>query len=180
MRLETWPLKGAFRISRGSKTETHVVVAEVADGPHTGRGEAVPYPRYDETPARTRAEIEDAREAVEGGHTREGLLDALPAGAARNALDCALWDLEAKQAGRPAWALAGLDRPEPCVTAVTLSLDTPENMGRGRSPARAPPSAQAQGHRRRRPRAHPGSPRQRARCEADRRCERRLVAADAG
>ena len=129
VRLETWPLKGAFRISRGSKTETHVVVAVVADGPHTGRGEAVPYPRYDETPARTRAEIEDAREAVEGGLAREGLLEALPAGAARNALDCALWDLEAKQAGRPAWALAGLDRPEPCVTAVTLSLDTPENMG---------------------------------------------------
>ena len=67
VRLEKWPLKGAFRISRGSKTETHVVVAEVADGPHTGRGEAVPYPRYDETPARTRAEIEDAREAVAGG-----------------------------------------------------------------------------------------------------------------
>ena len=80
VRLEKWPLKGAFRISRGSKTETHVVVAEVADGPHTGRGEAVPYPRYDETPARTRAEIEDARAAVEGGLAREGLLEALPAG----------------------------------------------------------------------------------------------------
>ena len=130
VRLETWPLRSAFRISRGAKTESRVVVAEIAEGPHTGRGEAVPYPRYDETPEGTCAEIEDARAAVESGLAREGLLEALPAGAARNALDCALWDLEAKQAGRPAWALAGLAAPRPCITAVTLSLDTPENMGR--------------------------------------------------
>ena len=129
VRLETWPLASAFRISRGAKTEAHVVVAEVADGACAGRGEAVPYPRYDETPEGTRAEIESVRDAVEGGLGREGLLEALPPGAARNALDCALWDLEAKQAGRPAWALAGLAAPKPCVTAVTLSLDTPENMG---------------------------------------------------
>ena len=130
VRLESWPLKGAFRISRGAKTEAHVVVAEIADGAHTGRGEAVPYPRYDETPEGTRDEIESLRQAVEGGLAREGLQEALPPGAARNALDCALWDLEAKQAVRPAWALAGLDKPEPCITAFTLSLDTPENMGR--------------------------------------------------
>ena len=129
VRLETWPLASAFRISRGAKTEAHVVVAEVADGACAGRGEAVPYPRYDETPEGTRAEIESVRDAVEGGLGREGLLEALAPGAARNALDCALWDLEAKQAGRPAWALAGLAAPKPCVTAVTLSLDTPENMG---------------------------------------------------
>ena len=129
VRLETWPLASAFRISRGAKTEAHVVVAEVADGACAGRGEAVPYPRYDETPEGARAEIESVRDAVEGGLDREGLLEALPPGAARNALDCALWDLEAKQAGRPAWALAGLAAPKPCVTAVTLSLDTPENMG---------------------------------------------------
>ena len=130
VRLETWPLASAFRISRGAKTEAHVVVAEVADDACTGRGEAVPYPRYDETPEGTRAEIESVRDAVEGGLGREGLLEALPPGAARNALDCALWDLEAKQAARPAWALAGLAAPKPCVTAVTLSLDTPENMGK--------------------------------------------------
>ncbi len=130
VRLETWPLASAFRISRGAKTEAHVVVAEVADGACAGRGEAVPYPRYDEAPEGTRAEIESVRDAVEGGLGREGLLEALPPGAARNALDCALWDLEAKQAGRPAWALAGLAAPKPCVTAVTLSLDTPENMGK--------------------------------------------------
>ena len=130
VRLETWPLASAFRISRGAKTEAHVIVAEIADGSHAGRGEAVPYPRYDETPEGTRQEIESVRSPVEGGLTRDGLLEALPPGAARNALDCALWDLEAKQAGQPAWALAGLEAPEPCVTAVTLSLDTPENMGK--------------------------------------------------
>ena len=129
VRLETWPLASAFRISRGAKTEAHVIVAEVVDGPHSGRGEAVPYPRYDETPEGARQEIEGVRGAVEGGLSREDLLEALPPGAARNALDCALWDLEAKQVGRSVWALAGLDEPEPCVTAFTLSLDTPQNMG---------------------------------------------------
>ena len=128
VRLETWPLASAFRISRGAKTEAHVVVAEITDGPHTGRGEAVPYPRYDETPEGTRAEIDGLRGAIEGGLSREALQNVLPPGAARNALDCALWDLEAKQAGKPAWALAGLEAPQPCVTAVTLSLDTPESM----------------------------------------------------
>ena len=130
VRLESWPLRDAFRISRGAKTEAHVVVAEIADGPHMGRGEAVPYPRYDETPEGTREEIGSIRDQVEQGLGREGLLEALPPGAARNALDCALWDLEAKQAGRPVWALAGLEAPKPSITAFTLSLDTPENMGR--------------------------------------------------
>ena len=139
VRLEAWPLEGAFRISRGAKTEARVVVAEIAEGPHVGRGEAVPYPRYDETPEGTRAEIEGVRGAIEGGLGREGLQDALPPGAARNALDCALWDLEAKQAGRPAWALAGLKAPRPCVTAVTLSLNTPERMGRAAAARAAMP-----------------------------------------
>ena len=130
VRLETWPLKHAFRISRGAKTEALTVTAEIADGPHSGRGEAVPYPRYDETPEGARSAIEGLRRAIEAGLTRPSLQDALPPGAARNALDCALWDLEAKQAGRPAWELAGLAPPQPCVTAVTLSLDTPEGMGR--------------------------------------------------
>ena len=129
VRLESWPLASAFRISRGAKTQAHVVVVEIADGRHTGWGEAVPYPRYDETPEGTRAEIEGVRDAMAGGLTREDLLEALPPGAARNALDCALWDLEAKQVGRPAWALAGLQEPQPYITAVTLSLDTPEKMG---------------------------------------------------
>ena len=130
VRLETWPLKHAFRISRGAKTEALTVTAEIADGPHSGRGEAVPYPRYDETPEGARSAIEGLRRAIEAGLTRPSLQDALPPGAARNALDCALWDLEAKRTGRPAWELAGLAPPQPCVTAVTLSLDTPEGMGR--------------------------------------------------
>ena len=130
VRLETWPLKHAFRISRGAKTEALTVTAAIADGPHSGRGEAVPYPRYDETPEGARSEIEGIREAIEAGLARESLQDALPPGAARNALDCALWDLEAKRTGRPAWELAGLAPPRPCVTAVTLGLDTPESMGR--------------------------------------------------
>ena len=130
VRLETWPLKHAFRISRGAKTEALTLTAEIADGPHRGRGEAVPYPRYDETPEGARSAIEGLRRAIEAGLTRASLQDALPPGAARNALDCALWDLEAKRAGRPAWDLAGLGTPQPCVTALTLSLDTPEGMGR--------------------------------------------------
>ncbi len=129
VRLETWPLRDAFRISRGAKTEARTVVVELSDSPHRGRGEAVPYPRYDETPEGTRDEIEGVREMVEAGLDREGLQSALPPGAARNALDCALWDLEAKQTGRAAWALAGLEAPQSCVTAVTLSLDTPARMG---------------------------------------------------
>ena len=130
VRLETWPLRGAFRIARGAKTEARTVVVELAEGAHGGRGEAVPYLRYDETPAGVRAEIEGVRRALEDGLTREALLDALPAGAARNAVDCALWDLEAKQSGRRAWELAGLEPPRPCTTAMTLGLDTPANMGR--------------------------------------------------
>ncbi len=130
VRLETWPLRSAFRIARGAKTEARTVVVELSEAGLTGRGEAVPYPRYDETPVGVREEIEGVRRAIEGGLTREALLDALPAGAARNAVDCALWDLEAKQSGCRAWELAGLAPPRPCTTAMTLSLDTPENMGR--------------------------------------------------
>ena len=180
VRLETWPLASAFRISRGTKTEAHVVVAEVADGPHTGRGEAVPYPRYDETPEGTRAEIEGARDAVEAGLTREGLLEALPPGAARNALDCALWDLEAKQAARPAWALAGLEAPQPCVTAVTLSLGTPESMGAAAARHAALPLLKLKVTGEGDLDAHPGGPCERAGRPADRGRERGLDRADAG
>lgn len=129
-RIEAWPLQGTFRISRGAKTEARTVVVEIAEGDHVGRGESVPYPRYDETPEGVVAEIESRRAAIESGLTRDDLLTALHAGAARNAIDCALWDLEAKQAGRRVWELAGLAEPAPCASAMTLSLDTPENMGR--------------------------------------------------
>jgi L-alanine-DL-glutamate epimerase-like enolase superfamily enzyme len=122
--VEAWPIAGTFVISRGSRTEAHVVVAEVTDGTHSGRGECVPYARYGETVDSVLAEIE---RADLGGGDRSALA-RMPAGAARNALDCALWDLEAKRAGKPAWRLAGLPSPRPITTAYTLSLGTPDGM----------------------------------------------------
>lgn len=104
------------------------MVAEIAEGPHLGRGEAVPYARYGETMAGVLAEIDSARAAIEAGADRAALQDLLPPGAARNALDCALWDLAAKQAGVRAWAFAGRPRLDPVKTCYTLSLDTPEAM----------------------------------------------------
>ena len=128
-REEIWPLANAFRISRGAKTAAQVIVAEISQGGVTGRGEAVPYARYDETVAGVRGQIEAMRSAIEDGLTRADLSLCLPAGAARNALDCALWDLEAKTKGVRAWTLAGLPDLNPVKTAFTLSLDTPEKMG---------------------------------------------------
>jgi L-alanine-DL-glutamate epimerase-like enolase superfamily enzyme len=128
VRDERWPIAGAFTISRGSKTEAHVVVAELHDGAHTGRGEATPYPRYGESVEGVGAQIEGVRAAIEAGCDRERLQDLLPPGAARNALDCALWDLEAKRSGRRAYALAGFGRLDPVKTAYTLSLAPAEAM----------------------------------------------------
>ena len=128
VRIERWPLQRAFTISRGSKTEAVVVVAELESGGQGGRGEAVPYLRYGETPEGVAAALEAMAAALRGGLNRDRLQTAMPAGAARNALDCALWDLEAKQAGRPAYDLAALPAPKPVVTAYTVSLDTPEAM----------------------------------------------------
>jgi L-alanine-DL-glutamate epimerase-like enolase superfamily enzyme len=128
VRAESWPIAGTFTISRGSKTAADVVVVEVRDGAHRGRGECVPYPRYDETIAGAIAAIEALRPELERGIDRATLQTAMKAGAARNAIDCALWDLEAKQAGRPVWQLAGLAPPQAATTAYTLSLDTVENM----------------------------------------------------
>ena len=129
VRRERWPLRGVFTISRGSRTEAEVVVAEIAEDGIAGRGECVPYARYDETVDGVAAAIQQQAEAVAGGLDRERLRQALPPGAARNALDCALWDLEAKQATKPAWQLAGLGAPQPLVTAYTLSLAGPDAMG---------------------------------------------------
>ena len=138
-RAERWPLAEAFVISRGSKTEAEVVVAEIADGPHRGRGEAVPYARYGETVAGVLAQIEGVRARLEAGASRAALQDLLPPGAARNALDCALWDLEAKRAGVRAWTLAGRARLDPVKTCFTISLGTPEEMAQAaRANARRP------------------------------------------
>ncbi len=128
VRRERWPLAATFTISRGSREATEVVVAEIEDGGLRGRGECVPYARYGESVEGVMAAIEALAGAVAEGIERDELAARLPAGAARNALDCALWDLEAKAAGRPAWELAGLAEPLPLLTAYTLSLDTPERM----------------------------------------------------
>ncbi len=128
VRIERWPIAGAFTISRGAKTEAVTVVAEITDGGHTGRGECVPYPRYGETPEATHAAIQAMQQPLQGGLDREGLQAAMPAGAARNALDCALWDLEAKRSNQRVWNLLGRAQPRPCVTAYTISLGSPEAM----------------------------------------------------
>jgi len=121
---DVFKLAQVFTISRGSRTEAKVLTVRVEDGDHVGWGECVPYARYDETPESVTAQIE----ALPDVFTRAELQRLLPAGAARNAVDCALWDLEAKKAGKPVWELAGLDQPGPEITAYTLSLASPEEM----------------------------------------------------
>jgi L-alanine-DL-glutamate epimerase-like enolase superfamily enzyme len=128
VQIEHWPLGGAFTISRGSKTEAVVVTAELRDGIHRGRGECVPYARYGETPEGVVAAIEAMRPALRNGLDRAALQAAMPAGAARNALDCAYWDLNAKQTGRHVHELAGLATPKPLLTAYTISLAAPAAM----------------------------------------------------
>jgi L-alanine-DL-glutamate epimerase-like enolase superfamily enzyme len=117
-------LAQTFTISRGSKTEARVLTVRVTRGGVTGWGECVPYARYGETLESVRAQIE----ALDPAITRQALQSAIPPGAARNAVDCALWDLEAKLAGQRVWVLAGLPAPSPVVTAFTLSLAPPEEM----------------------------------------------------
>ncbi|MGK7651091.1 N-acetyl-D-Glu racemase DgcA [Roseovarius sp. B08] len=121
---DVFRLAQVFTISRGSRTEAKVLTVRVTQDGVTGWGECVPYARYDETLDSVTAQIESLPEEV----SREKLYDLLPAGAARNAVDCALWDLQAKQAGTRVWDLAGLPAPGPEITAYTLSLDDPEKM----------------------------------------------------
>jgi len=127
-RIERWPIAGAFTISRGAKTEAVTVVAEVSRGDVSGRGECVPYRRYGETPEATLAALQTMREPMRRGLDRQGLQTAMPPGAARNALDCALLDLEAKTSGQRAWNLLGRPAPVACITAYTISLGSPEAM----------------------------------------------------
>jgi L-alanine-DL-glutamate epimerase-like enolase superfamily enzyme len=126
---ETLPLHTPFRISRGVKTAAEVVTVAIAQDGVTGRGECVPYPRYGENVESTIAAIEAARDAIKRGAGRQELLQLMPAGAARNAVDCALWDLELRLAGSDIAAALDLEKPlRPIVTAMTVSLDTPERM----------------------------------------------------
>jgi L-Ala-D/L-Glu epimerase len=130
IRRESWPLQSTFTIARGSKTEAHVIVCEIhASNGTMGRGECVPYKRYDETTDSVGRQIESVRSKVEYGLTRAELQDLLPAGAARNAIDCALWDLELKQ-GSISPLSSTLD-----LTAYTLGLDTPEKMAQAAAEA---------------------------------------------
>jgi L-alanine-DL-glutamate epimerase-like enolase superfamily enzyme len=121
---DVFRLAQVFTISRGSRTEAKVLTVRLQDGAHRGWGECVPYARYGETLESVTAQIE----ALPAVFDRSSLIGLLPAGAARNAVDCALWDLEAKRAGKRVWELAGLAEPGPEITAYTLSLDTPEAM----------------------------------------------------
>ena len=128
VRAESWPIRGGFRIARGARAAADVVVVELHDQGCIGRGECVPYARYGESTESVRAQIESGCRDLEGANAREQAL-TMPAGTARNALDCALWDLEAKRAGKPAWKLAGRRGPPPDVhTMRTVSVDTAEKM----------------------------------------------------
>ena len=125
---ERFPLNAPFRIARGVKTAADVVTVTLSEGASVGRGEAVPYPRYGESVESALAAIESARSLIEEGGDRQALLQALPAGAARNALDCALWDLEARLAGRDVAEMIGGQPLAPIVTALTIGIDTPAAM----------------------------------------------------
>jgi L-alanine-DL-glutamate epimerase-like enolase superfamily enzyme len=128
VRTERFPVAGAFTISRGARTEALVVTATVADADASGRGECVPYARYGETPQSVTEALLALAAPVAAGLTRHDLQRTAPAGAARNALDCALWDWEAKRANRPVWDLAGLPAPKPVITAQTISVAAPDIM----------------------------------------------------
>ncbi|MGF1625361.1 MAG: N-acetyl-D-Glu racemase DgcA [Alphaproteobacteria bacterium] len=138
-RREIWPLRQRFVTSHGAKSKIEPVVATVRVGIDVGRGECIPYPRYRETVDGVLAAIAGAAPVLGRTPDRAVLARLLPAGAARNALDCALWDLEAKQAGRRAWALAGIAMPAAITTAYTLSADRPEAMAVAAASHRARP-----------------------------------------
>jgi L-alanine-DL-glutamate epimerase-like enolase superfamily enzyme len=137
--VERWPIAGTFTISRGSKTEAEVVVVELCDGAVAGRGECAPYARYGETVAGVAATIAALAADIGTGLDRAGLQRALPAGAARNALDCAFIDLEAKRTGRTAHEMLALAPPRPRPTAYTISLGSPEQMAAAAAAAAARP-----------------------------------------
>ena len=128
--VERWPIAGSFGISRGSKTEAVAVVAELRDGNASGRGECVPYARYGESVDSVMAQINAMRPKIDAGLDRQRLQTAMPPGAARNALDCAFWDLEAKRSNRPVHDVAGLPAPHELTTAYTISLDAPDVMAK--------------------------------------------------
>src|SRR5664279_4890701 len=140
---ERWPIAGSFAISRGAKTEAVVVVAELGDGKARGRGECVPYARYGESVASVMTQINAMRPQLATGLDRRALQSAMPPGAARNALDCAFWDYDAKRSGRPVHELAGLAAPHALTTAYTISLGPPAAMAAAAAKAVAKPASRA-------------------------------------
>ncbi|PIE25560.1 MAG: dipeptide epimerase [Planctomycetota bacterium] len=136
---ESWPIAGGFTIARGSKSEAELVVARLEADGQVGRGECVPYPRYGESVSGVSEAIAGMAEELAAGLDRQGLLSAMPAGAARNAIDAALWNLETARTGTPAWERAGLPTPKPVTTAFTISLGTPEKMAADSASAAARP-----------------------------------------
>jgi L-Ala-D/L-Glu epimerase len=134
---EVWPLKQPFRISRGSRSKAQVVVVAVSDGEHTGSGECVPIKRYGQSAESVLAQIDAI--TAERDLNRNQLQELLPPGAARNALDCALWDLEAKRAGKRVWELANIPIADQVQTSFTISLDTPDAMRAAAEAKRATP-----------------------------------------
>lgn len=127
-RIARFPLAKPFRIARGVKTEAATLEVRLRQGAHFGWAEAVPYPRYGESIEQALTMLEQVRPVIEAGAGRDALPGLLPPGAVRNALDCALWHLEARQSDAPVYALAALPPPEPVETALTISIDTPEHM----------------------------------------------------
>lgn len=126
--LESWPMRAPFRITGYNFTALDALVIRLGDGVHEGCGEAAGVYYKQDMPKQMLTQVEAVRTQIESGITRAELQELLPAGGARNALDCALWDLDAKRAGRPVWALAGLTKPRPLMTTYTVSADTPDAM----------------------------------------------------
>ena len=136
---DRFALTHPFRIARGVKTQADVITVTLREGDWTGRGEGVPYPRYGESIEGALAAIEGVRAEIEAGANRHALLSLLPPGAARNAIDCALWDLEARRSGRDIAEMIGAPAPARLASALTIVIDTPEAMGRAAAAlARAP------------------------------------------
>ena len=173
--VEAFPIEGRFVIARGAKTQALVVTATLRAGGAVGRGECVPYARYGESADSVVAAMESARVHIEAGADRAALQRLLPAGAARNALDCAMWDLEAKTRGVAAHRGAGLAALAPLTTAFTLSVGTPDGDASGGGARRASAFAEGQARGRGRPRAAAGRARRRAARDADRRRQRGLA-----
>lgn len=131
-----WPIDGSFRIAHGTKTEIDVVEVRIAKDGIIGRGECRPYARYDETPDSVINEIAAVKSKLSANTDVQFLQSLLPAGAARNALDCALWDLDAKSRNIRIWKLLDIPKPDARMTAFTLSIDTPQRMARAAANAR--------------------------------------------